>query len=197
MKYDISQEEFGKKYDEFLNKLFYKDDGYFHKLFTEKSNKEFGIFRSDNSVCVKPITEKETLMYISKKQLLNVVCNEKKYLYASYEPIVIDYIIDDKLNHLSDECKYSDYYETVSKDSEIIKEKKIAIKNIILYGAPGVGKTHNYQRVISMIENGENEKKIFDTITNNKSSSHVELNNDDIFQTIKDEKRVEFVTFHQ
>lgn len=70
------------------------------------------------------------------------------------------------------------------------------IKNIILYGAPGVGKTHNYQNLISMIENGENEKEIFDTITDNKSSLHVELNNE-TFQTIKDEKRVEFVTFHQ
>lgn len=47
-----------------------------------------------------------------------------------------------------------------------------------------------------MIENGENEKKIFDTITDNKSPLHVELNNE-TFQTIKNEKRVEFVTFHQ
>jgi Cdc6-like AAA superfamily ATPase len=69
-------------------------------------------------------------------------------------------------------------------------------KNIILYGAPGVGKTHNYQRIISMIENGKKEKEIFNTVTNNKSSLHVELNSE-AFQAIKDEKRVEFVTFHQ
>ena len=69
-------------------------------------------------------------------------------------------------------------------------------KNIILYGAPGVGKTHNYQRLISMIENGENEKTIFDTITNNKSDEKVELDKE-TFQKIKNDKRVEFITFHQ
>ena len=66
-------------------------------------------------------------------------------------------------------------------------------KNIILYGSPGVGKTHNYQRIISLIENRTSEKEIFDTITNNEK---IELNND-AFKTIKDETRVEFVTFHQ
>ncbi|VAY87760.1 ATPase associated with various cellular activities, AAA_5 [hydrothermal vent metagenome] len=69
-------------------------------------------------------------------------------------------------------------------------------KNIILYGAPGVGKTHNYQRIISMIENNNDEKYIFDTITNNTSSEIIEQNSE-TFQNIKDENRVEFVTFHQ
>ncbi|MCK5294358.1 MAG: AAA family ATPase [Arcobacteraceae bacterium] len=70
------------------------------------------------------------------------------------------------------------------------------IRNIILYGAPGVGKTHNYQRIISMIENRIADKNIFDTITNNKNSEKVELD-EDTFKTIKDDKRVEFITFHQ
>ena len=47
--------------------------------------------------------------------------------------------------------------------------------------------------LISLIENGRSEKEIFDTISN---SLHVELEND-IFTKVKDEKRVEFVTFHQ
>jgi len=67
------------------------------------------------------------------------------------------------------------------------------IKNIILYGAPGVGKTHNYQNLISMIEDGKGQNEIFSTISQNNK---VELDND-IFKTIKEEKRVEFVTFHQ
>jgi len=76
------------------------------------------------------------------------------------------------------------------------KLMKDNIKNIILYGPPGVGKTHNYQRLISMIEEGENEKIIFDTITNNQSSEAVSLNKE-IYQKINEEKRVEFITFHQ
>jgi MoxR-like ATPase len=66
-------------------------------------------------------------------------------------------------------------------------------KNIILYGAPGVGKTHNYQKLITMIEKANSEKEIFDSITSNEK---IDLNSDD-FQKIKDDKRVEFVTFHQ
>ncbi|HJE02299.1 MULTISPECIES: McrB family protein [Arcobacteraceae] len=68
------------------------------------------------------------------------------------------------------------------------------IKNLMLYGAPGVGKTHNYKRLISMIENGENEKTIFDAISKNEITNNFD---NSIFETIKNEKRVEFVTFHQ
>lgn len=67
------------------------------------------------------------------------------------------------------------------------------IKNIILYGAPGVGKTHNYKNLISMIEDGKSQNEIFDVVSQNL---HVDLKND-VFESIKKEKRVEFVTFHQ
>ena len=72
-------------------------------------------------------------------------------------------------------------------------KSSISVKNIILYGAPGVGKTHNYKNLISMIEEGNSQKEIFDTIVKN---DEVSLNNE-TFETIQKEKRVEFVTFHQ
>ena len=80
--------------------------------------------------------------------------------------------------------------------TRVIKQSTKSIKNIILYGPPGVGKTHNYQGLISMIEDGEDEKTIFDTITNNESSKAVSLNKE-IYQKINSEQRVEFITFHQ
>ncbi|MFA6192844.1 MAG: AAA family ATPase [Sulfurimonas sp.] len=81
------------------------------------------------------------------------------------------------------------------QDVEITEKKysNSVVKNIILYGAPGVGKTHNYKNLISMIEEGNNQKEIFDTIAQNR---HVELENE-TYEGIKKEKRVEFVTFHQ
>ncbi|MBL0703452.1 MAG: AAA family ATPase [Sulfurospirillum sp.] len=124
--------------------------------------------------------------------------DEKKSELLSFKKLKENGLKVGTMNYILNNNKSLFKYVHSVLNNIIKKEKKIMItKNIILYGAPGVGKTHNYQRVISMIENGDNEKEIFDTITNNKSSSHVELNNDDIFQTIKDEKRVEFVTFHQ
>jgi len=103
---------------------------------------------------------------------------------------------------ISKGAKIADVSQNNNNESEtlIVSELSTAkvvhsinIKNIILYGAPGVGKTHNYQNLISMIEENKNKREIFDTIINNK---YIELNND-TFQKIKNEKRVEFITFHQ
>jgi len=89
--------------------------------------------------------------------------------------------------------KYKVYIENQSNTKLIKKNNYVNIKNIILYGAPGVGKTHNYQKLISMIENEESQKVIFESITKNEK---INLNNE-TFKTIKKENRVEFVTFHQ
>ena len=67
-------------------------------------------------------------------------------------------------------------------------------KNIMLYGAPGVGKTHNYRRLITMIEDGNDEKTIFDFISKNETTNDFD---NSVFEDIKKEKRIEFVTFHQ
>ena len=70
---------------------------------------------------------------------------------------------------------------------------KMNIKNIILYGAPGVGKTHNYKKLISLIEESASQKEIFDSIQENEYCD----DSNEIFSNIKKEKRVEFITFHQ
>ena len=63
------------------------------------------------------------------------------------------------------------------------------IKNIILYGSPGVGKTYNTKKLINLIESRKSEKEIFKIIKNN------ELNNGIDIDAIKD--RVKLITFHQ
>ena len=80
------------------------------------------------------------------------------------------------------------------KSIQIKENKNMKTKNIMLYGAPGVGKTHNYKRLITMIENGESERTIFHTISKNETTNNFD---NSIFETIKNEKRIEFVTFHQ
>ncbi|MDD2652753.1 MAG: AAA family ATPase [Sulfurimonas sp.] len=100
----------------------------------------------------------------------------------------INYILDNNR-------QLYEYVKSVINDDTIKekKDKKLNIKNIILYGAPGVGKTHNYQNLISMIEEGKSQNEIFYTVSKNL---HVDLQNE-TFESIKNEKRVEFVTFHQ
>jgi len=79
------------------------------------------------------------------------------------------------------------------KENSKSNDGSIQIKNIILYGAPGVGKTYNYRNIISMIEEGRSQKEIFDTVSKNL---HVDLQNE-TFESIKKDGRVEFVAFHQ
>jgi 5-methylcytosine-specific restriction protein B len=89
-------------------------------------------------------------------------------------------------------------YDIKVMDNEEEKSISIKIKNIILYGAPGVGKTHNYKKLIALIEGGDfSEKDIFDFVINNKDDEIEEGSIERLYQQIKDEKRVEFVTFHQ
>ena len=64
-------------------------------------------------------------------------------------------------------------------------------KNIILHGVPGVGKTHNINRLINLIEKNEySEKEIFQKITQNSETN--EGLNDENLKT-----KVVFTTFHQ
>ena len=74
------------------------------------------------------------------------------------------------------------------------KKTYCPIKNIILYGPPGVGKTHNYQRLITMIEEGKSAQEIGTALTHN-SQEHYSDNN--LFETIQQSGRVQFVSFHQ
>jgi len=78
-----------------------------------------------------------------------------------------------------------------TKSIEKIKSNKdiMNIKNIILYGSPGVGKTYNTTKLINLIENSISEREIFETIQKNQKSNYTDISN------IKE--RVHFITFHQ
>jgi len=77
----------------------------------------------------------------------------------------------------------------INNSFNIQNNKSIDIKNIILYGPPGVGKTHNINKLIRLIEDGKSQKEIFETIKNNEFSQDIDI------LDIKD--RVKFITFHQ
>ena len=87
-----------------------------------------------------------------------------------------------------DKNAISDIFE-ISLNNDIEEVNNMNIKNIILYGSPGVGKTHNIKKLISLIESRVSEKEIFETIKNN------EINNGVDITSIED--RVKFITFHQ
>jgi len=95
--------------------------------------------------------------------------------------------------------RYIKYLE--SKANLLDKKEKVdnmkKTKNIILYGSPGVGKTHNYKRLVSLIEQDKGEKHIFNTLTNNQNDEIIEYGSDEVYATIEKEQRIAFITFHQ
>jgi len=82
------------------------------------------------------------------------------------------------------------YIDDRKRTQTYTKQYDLEFKNIILYGVPGVGKTHNYKRLINLIENGKNIKDIFTTIEQNEKY-------EDLLNIDEEEKRIKFITFHQ
>ncbi len=75
-----------------------------------------------------------------------------------------------------------------------IENMNVFVKNIILYGPPGVGKTYNHKKIVSLIENAEySQKALFDSVVNNTPEENIT----ETFEQVKSEGRVAFVTFHQ
>jgi len=100
----------------------------------------------------------------------------------------------DNINKMINFAKEQGYnIEVLKEDNAMditqVKNKTNKIKNIILYGAPGVGKTHNINRLISLIEEGKSDVEIFESLKENELTDNVDISD------IKD--RVKFVTFHQ
>ena len=108
----------------------------------------------------------------------------------------------DNINRMIEFAKEKGYdIEIIENDIQIVRKdnneqqthnKSINTKNIILYGPPGVGKTYNHKKLISLIESGKNQKDIFDEIKNNNLQSDEAL-----FDKVTAENRFKFVTFHQ
>jgi 5-methylcytosine-specific restriction protein B len=138
-------------------------------------------------------TEKREKRFFSNNDEIIYFDNKKLYVSNQWGGERFDRFLNYVQNKLgynieksNDTLIYEEIYE--NKKNYLIKTK-----NIMLYGAPGVGKTHNYKRLITMIESGSIESEMFETIKNNDDS----FNDEETFETIKKEKRVEFVTFHQ
>ena len=139
--------------------------------------KEFKNFKLDTEFKFIRYTYQGNLSNINKDDFLNVI----NYLKPIYKDALKKFVFTNISNNLLDK-------------KEDTMKINLKTKNIMLYGAPGVGKTHNYKRLITMIENGESERTIFDTISKNETTNDFD---NSIFETIKNEKRIEFVTFHQ
>ena len=115
---------------------------------------------------------------------------KKSYELLSKYELLNKYIIDDeKFNRNIKRIEEIKDKRQLRDNEKMSKTISSDIKNIILYGSPGVGKTHNTEKLISLIESGAQEKDIFNNIKNNEQNNGVDI--DDI------QDRIKFITFHQ
>lgn len=175
------------------------------EIFPDKLQGSIGVIKSEDDLFVweknkKESNKREKRFFIDEP--INLVDNNKIYVCTEWgsgrKENINSFIkyIRDNLNYEITENNIQNKEQDIADNYNMPKQesKNMKTKNIMLYGAPGVGKTHNYKRFISMIENGNDEKTIFDTISKNETTDSFD---NSTFETIKKDKRIEFVTFHQ
>lgn len=134
---------------------------------------------------LKTSTNRKFIIY-KKNQEVSIFAKPENGQGSFSQPIdrLIDYIVENRADHHNDATYVIPICEYITRS-----ENDIKTKNIILYGAPGVGKTHNTNKLINLIDAGKSEKEIFDTIRQNSK--------DTIYLSDDLKARVKFITFHQ
>jgi len=180
--------------DNFIREEEIKDET--EKSYTEKdtlsvsNEKQFRIFlegKKQSNGQIYAESTKNKFIYKLKKL-------EKNIFLISNPSSILKIINSIKNKEMDYDQKYStttalDYYLEFLEASIKEHKQKMNIKNIILYGSPGVGKTHNTNKLINLIESGVSEKEIFESIKENKKET-IDLDED-----LK--VRTKFITFHQ
>ncbi len=138
---------------------------------------------------LKILSETDKYQDLSDEDKIIKFADENNSFKNKFDKIRIKYY--EKSNTFSDLRSSARKYVSFLKSKT--KENQMKTKNIILYGVPGVGKTHNYKRLISLIEQGESDKDIFDKIYENTPTAPTYS----YYENALKEERVEFITFHQ
>ena len=134
--------------EKFINNLIENDI----QLETPKSKKIFNISTNEKKhIIIKPL-EGTSSFPIPKKAIKNYI-----YTGSPTHPVYIVSIGNYIRNNYMDETVI-----VLNKDNQSL----FTIKNIILYGIAGVGKTHNTNKLITLIESGWSNSEIFETIKN-------------------------------
>ncbi len=158
------------------------------ELKTDSHNKKFSVILKNQKIIVITSNNEEVNVESTTRKAL-----KEKDLQSrggwSYPPVIARYILDNELTVSENEVVVEDIIGPNTLPNPGVDK----IKNIILYGSPGVGKTHNINKLISLIESRVSEKEIFEIIKNNEENNGIDANR--IVKNIS--SRVKFITFHQ
>ncbi|WP_164970295.1 DUF6161 domain-containing protein [Halarcobacter ebronensis] len=128
---DISEDEFSLRYDKLISLLNLPAQESNLILETKAKNKVFKVFKSRNESLVFISGEEKTGMSVSKDSLMQVAFENKEPTYKSYEPLIIEKLID---NTIFEEIKDNSFIESLKNSTtEGQRLKKLEEDKDILY----------------------------------------------------------------
>ncbi len=176
-------------------------DSYYNQLIFQREQIENELDINDLVWQPRIDTPKKSVSRLYAKKSVNIEDISKWDEYIEWQvntmvkflEVLPKYI--DKLKEIRDvrmsesEKEFRNKYKNIVENTIDSSPEINIIKNIILYGSPGVGKTHNTNKLIRLIEDDKSDREIFETIKVNENSDNIDISD------IKE--RVKFVTFHQ
>ncbi|MFW9626617.1 MAG: McrB family protein [Sulfurospirillum sp.] len=168
------------------------------KVFPDNLQGSIGVLKNETDLSEweknKKDTNKRDVRFFTKNDEFLSLNNEKIYVCTEWGAENLPNFIE-KAENIGYSISSSTEQNIIQ--SSIIDNKKnlsslpsLSIKNILLYGVPGVGKTHNINKLISLVEDGLNQYDIFEEIE--KNARHIDSEKD-----LLPNERIGFVTFHQ
>ncbi|MEW6550521.1 MAG: DUF6161 domain-containing protein [Campylobacterota bacterium] len=112
--YQISEEEFSKRYDKLIESLNFEGEECNLILETPFERKPFNVFKNKNNSLVIYAKASEKPMTIAAARLLEVAFNKKVPTYTSYETVIISKIMDNSIfDFLSNESLPKDLIDAM------------------------------------------------------------------------------------
>ncbi|TLP40673.1 DUF6161 domain-containing protein [Arcobacter arenosus] len=128
---DISRDEFSLRYDKLINLLNLPAQESNLILETKVKNKVFKVFKNRNESLVFISGEEKTDMSVSKDSLMQVAFEDKEPTYKSYEPLIIEKLID---NTIFNEIKDNSFIDNLKNSTtEGQRLKKLEENGDILF----------------------------------------------------------------
>ena len=156
---------------------------------TPKRKDIFYVFKDKKkNIIVKPLNG--TAQFSISIPAIKRYMQRREPTHPVYIQPIGEYIIERYIKDISVQSNIKP-----SSSSEPLENR---VKNIILYGSPGVGKTYSHKKLIALIEGNDfKENEIFDFIINNKDDEIIVGSVEELFEKVQLEQRMKFITFHQ
>ncbi len=149
----ISEDEFSKRYDKLISLLNDTSEETNLTLQTKVKNKPFKVYKSKNNAIIFIGGEEKTDMSVSKEKFINIAFHNMIPQYGSYEPIIIEKIID---NTIFDEIETSDFIDNLKNSStEGQRLKKLEDDKLKLTG-----------KITELEEKLDSNKELFENVKN-------------------------------